>query len=121
VEAAGLLDERFFLYGEDIEWCVRVRQAGWSIGVCSGVRARHHEGSSATRTFGAHGTELRMAEGVVDAVRAVRGERYARAYASAVAMGLRIESVHPRRSKMRRDYVRGAARTWAGLAARRVR
>ena len=35
VDSAGLLDERFFLYGEDIEWCWRMRRAGWSIGVCS--------------------------------------------------------------------------------------
>ena len=27
IESAGLLDERFFLYGEDIEWCWRMRQS----------------------------------------------------------------------------------------------
>lgn len=27
----GLLDERFWMYGEDLDWCMRFRQAGWSV------------------------------------------------------------------------------------------
>ena len=27
----GHLDERFFMYGEDLDWCYRVKQAGWKI------------------------------------------------------------------------------------------
>ena len=30
-----LLREDLFMYGEDIEWCWRLRRAGWRIGVCS--------------------------------------------------------------------------------------
>ncbi|HHS96957.1 MAG TPA: glycosyltransferase family 2 protein [Chloroflexi bacterium] len=30
-ERAGLLDERFFLYYEEVEWCVRIRRAGFRI------------------------------------------------------------------------------------------
>ncbi len=29
VEAAGLLDERFWMYGEDLDWALRIRDAGW--------------------------------------------------------------------------------------------
>jgi len=29
VREIGLLDERFFLYEEELEWCLRARQAGW--------------------------------------------------------------------------------------------
>lgn len=29
VEEVGLLDEDFFMYGEDIDWCYRMNQAGW--------------------------------------------------------------------------------------------
>lgn len=31
IEQVGLLDERFFAYYEEAEWCVRVRQAGFKI------------------------------------------------------------------------------------------
>jgi len=30
-EKVGLLDESIFMYGEDMEWCWRVRQAGYSV------------------------------------------------------------------------------------------
>ncbi len=28
---AGLLDEQFFMYGEDIDWCMRFKSAGWRV------------------------------------------------------------------------------------------
>ncbi len=31
VEQVGLLDEQFFLYFEDNDWCLRMRRAGWRI------------------------------------------------------------------------------------------
>lgn len=31
VEQIGMIDERFFIYFEETEWCVRARQAGWRL------------------------------------------------------------------------------------------
>ena len=31
IEQVGLLDESFFMYAEEVDWCYRIRQAGWSI------------------------------------------------------------------------------------------
>ncbi|MFQ5510760.1 MAG: glycosyltransferase [Candidatus Krumholzibacteriia bacterium] len=31
VQSVGLLDERFFLYFEDVDWCYRMRQKGWGV------------------------------------------------------------------------------------------
>ena len=31
VEQIGLLDERFFLYFEDNDWCLRMRRADWRV------------------------------------------------------------------------------------------
>ncbi|HEC34004.1 MAG TPA: glycosyltransferase family 2 protein, partial [Chloroflexi bacterium] len=27
----GLLDENFFMYGEDLDWCYRIKAAGWKV------------------------------------------------------------------------------------------
>lgn len=31
VESVGLLDERFFLYFEDVDWCYRMKHKGWKV------------------------------------------------------------------------------------------
>lgn len=31
IEQVGLMDERFFMYGEETDWCWRFKQAGWKI------------------------------------------------------------------------------------------
>ncbi len=45
-EQAGLLDEAFFMYSEEVEWCHRVRKAGWRIVYLPEVTIVHHEGAS---------------------------------------------------------------------------
>lgn len=46
-ERAGLLDERLFLYVEDVEWSLRIRAAGFAVVVVPDARVRH-KGSAAT-------------------------------------------------------------------------
>lgn len=117
VEGAGLLSEAFFMYGEDIEWCWRIRQAGWRIGVCGSVAFRHFEGGSSARTWGREATLARMAAGTVSACRAIRGARYARAYAAAQAAALALESWLPHRSTEQRARARALARAFRRAAA----
>src|SRR5690606_29817187 len=31
IEKIGLLDETFFMYGEDLDWAFRIKQAGWKV------------------------------------------------------------------------------------------
>ena len=31
IQSAGLLDEMFFMYGEDLDWCYRIKAAGWRV------------------------------------------------------------------------------------------
>ncbi len=45
-ERAGLLDEAFFMYSEEVEWCYRVRKAGWRIVYLPAATIIHHEGAS---------------------------------------------------------------------------
>jgi GT2 family glycosyltransferase len=44
----GGLDERFFLYYEDIDFCLRAGEAGWEVRMAPDVHALH-EGSKSTR------------------------------------------------------------------------
>jgi GT2 family glycosyltransferase len=47
VEKTGLLAERFFLYGEDVDWCLRMRTAGWEVWFCPTAEVTHRGAGSA--------------------------------------------------------------------------
>jgi GT2 family glycosyltransferase len=47
LEHVGLLDESFFIYAEDADWCARARNAGWRIMVDPGARIWHKVSVSA--------------------------------------------------------------------------
>jgi len=49
LEATGGFDEGYFLYGEDIDWCLRARRAGWAIIQLRGVQALHYGNRSAAQ------------------------------------------------------------------------
>lgn len=46
LEAVGGMDERFFMYGEEVEWCHRIRAAGWDVLYFPGASVLHHAGQS---------------------------------------------------------------------------
>lgn len=46
IDKAGLLDERFFLYYEDTEYCLRLREMGIDIWYCPQARLYHKVGAS---------------------------------------------------------------------------
>jgi N-acetylglucosaminyl-diphospho-decaprenol L-rhamnosyltransferase len=43
---AGLLDERFFMYCEEMDWCLRMKQCGWRVVYLPAARVVHHEARS---------------------------------------------------------------------------
>ena len=43
LKKVGLLDERFFMYAEDVDWCKRFREAGYQIIFNPKVRIIHHK------------------------------------------------------------------------------
>lgn len=49
IEQVGLLDEQFFMYGEDIDWCYRIKQAGWEIYYYPYTSIIHYKGASSRR------------------------------------------------------------------------
>jgi O-antigen biosynthesis protein len=49
-EKIGGLDESFFMYGEDLDWCYRVRQAGFAIHYVHATQIIHFKGESTRRS-----------------------------------------------------------------------
>jgi GT2 family glycosyltransferase len=46
LDRIGLLDEDFFIYAEDVDWCRRCWRAGWRITFFPGVEAIHYRAAS---------------------------------------------------------------------------
>jgi len=46
LEKVGLLDERFFIYSEDVDWSSRFHRAGWKRVYFAGAEALHYGGAS---------------------------------------------------------------------------
>jgi hypothetical protein len=47
--SSGLLDERFFIYSEETDLCLRVKRAGWEIRHLPAMTIVHHAGKGGTR------------------------------------------------------------------------
>ena len=54
-EDTGGFDERIFLYGEEVEWCRRIRAAGWELRFSPLGAVRHHAHLSADQLLGGAG------------------------------------------------------------------
>ncbi|HET9015423.1 MAG TPA: glycosyltransferase family 2 protein [Thermomicrobiaceae bacterium] len=49
IDDAGLLDESFFMYGEDLDWAYRIKKCGWSVFYYPVARVLHYKGASSSR------------------------------------------------------------------------
>ena len=49
VEAAGMLDEEYFMYSEETDWCFRIKRKGWKVWYLSNAEIYHVGGGSANR------------------------------------------------------------------------
>ena len=47
LEDVGVLDEDYFMFGEDLDWCYRARDKRWKIVYLGAYRVIHHKGASA--------------------------------------------------------------------------
>jgi O-antigen biosynthesis protein len=50
VNKIGYLDESFFMYGEDLDWCYRIREAGWKIYYVPKTKIIHFKGESSKKS-----------------------------------------------------------------------
>ena len=54
----GWLDDRFFIYCEEIDWCMRIKRAGWQIWCVPSAEIVHHEAQSSRQFRDAMFVEL---------------------------------------------------------------
>ncbi|MDZ4655865.1 MAG: dTDP-4-dehydrorhamnose reductase [Coriobacteriia bacterium] len=88
IEDVGFMDEGYFLYYEDVDWCWRMREKGWGVVVVPQARVIHHLGQSGVRggavarayreslekyTRDRGLTGLRLASGALAGLRRLRG------------------------------------------------
>jgi N-acetylglucosaminyl-diphospho-decaprenol L-rhamnosyltransferase len=113
--AAGLLDERFFLYSEEPDLCLRVRSAGWTVRHLPSLTIVHHAGRAGLRP--------RLHAQAAYARRQYAQKHfspgYAAAYVGAVAAGHAVRALVPGRGAAgdrRRAGARLALRTLVGRA-----
>ncbi len=58
---AGLLDERFFMYAEDVDWCKQFHLAGWRVVFYPEAKALHYGGASAANAPSRFNVEMQRA------------------------------------------------------------
>ncbi len=46
IDDVGGLDENFFMFGEDVDWCYRVKRKDWQVYYVGDYRVVHHKGGS---------------------------------------------------------------------------
>ena len=52
IEQTGAMDAGFFMYSEELDWCQRIKQAGWRVMYLPETIVVHHEGQSAAQASG---------------------------------------------------------------------
>jgi len=120
-ERAGLLDESLFMYVEDVEWSLRIRQAGFGVVLVPDGRVRHKRsaasGGSASTTNLYYDTRNTIAV----AERHAQLPRGLRALRRGVVVGAHlVQSVgHPHRVAAARAVVAGWRDARAGRAGQR--
>jgi len=119
IEAAGVLDDALFLYVEDVDWCVRIRRAGFAVWLVPDAVARHRvsassggEGASPTALYYGVRNTVFVCERHRPLPRGLAGLRRA---AIAATFGL-----HALRSPHRRKLLRAVREGYADARAGRL-
>jgi len=60
IEEVGLMDEQYFMYCEETDWCYRIRRAGWNILFYPHARIIHLGGASSRQVKTAMLVQLRL-------------------------------------------------------------
>jgi len=103
--ASGGFDERFFMYGEDSEWCMRLRRMGHRVVFTPAPGTVFHTGSVSSDLLWAEKERLRRCYvGGIDSYAALNGRGLAACYRVAELLGSVVRfSVYATANLLRRD------------------
>ncbi|HSM54690.1 MAG TPA: glycosyltransferase family 2 protein [Candidatus Sulfomarinibacteraceae bacterium] len=62
VQQVGPLDEAYFMYSEELDWCRRIRQAGWRVVYLPSAQVIHYEGKSSEQAVTARHINFQRAK-----------------------------------------------------------
>lgn len=114
----GLLDEGYRMYVEEIDWCMRIRRAGWAIYCVPSAVVVHHAGQSTRQV------RDEMFVALWQSRFRLLGKHYNRAFRGAarrlVRLGLWAEARRARAARRRGALTAGELESWLD-ALRRVR
>ena len=103
LDDVGPLDDRFFLYSEEKDWCYRLRQAGWDVRHMPVMRIIHHTGRHARADLAAQLSYAKLlfaqkhfSRSTVLAMRAALGLRHAIRLALLAPAALLLPRLRPR-------------------------
>jgi GT2 family glycosyltransferase len=114
IESAGYMDERFFIYSEEPDLCLRIKAAGWEVRHLPQMTIVHHAGKGGVRPkMAAQEAYTRMQH-----ARKHFSAPHRAAYASALTLGHAARAVAPgseQRARDRRLAARAALRVIFGF------
>jgi hypothetical protein len=125
LDDVGLMDERYFVYMDDVDLCQRIRDAGWSVWYEPKAEAVHLMGGSSKQVAGeASPTAIenfndyfRRRHGAV-AVRVLEAMQLAGYSARAALYGARrLIRAHPSDGRKAREHLRNAGVVWRSARA----
>lgn len=76
LRSVGLLDDGFFMYDEDVDWCMRARALGWDLWLVPAARVLHHGGASSGRAPSGQRAAAEATEGALRMRYELRRSRY---------------------------------------------
>jgi len=114
IDRIGPLDEQYFLYAEELDWCFNARKAGWRVAAVPAAGIVHHQGKSSAQVSD------RSLEYFMDTrlryYRKNRGLAVALFVSAVYGAGcLKQWRSEPRKSRVK---LRAVSRWWAGLFGR---
>ncbi len=90
LEQVGLFDESFFMYGEDLDLCYRIKQAGWKIYYYHETQIIHYKGESTKKE--SFNYVIRFYEAMLIFVRKHYRSRYSRLFEAILILGIYLRA-----------------------------